>query len=119
MAQGRLKPHWHVTAAEAGRAPIPAGRRSAELLRHGSLEVRYYAPKRADRQTPHERDEIYVVASGTGFFIRDKEKIRIGAGDMLFVPANMAHRFEDFSDDFATWVFFYGPEGGERVNPFL
>jgi hypothetical protein len=22
-------------------------------------------------------------------------------------------RFEDFSDDFATWVIFYGPPGGE------
>jgi hypothetical protein len=26
----------------------------------------------------------------------------------------MPHRFEDFTDDFATWVIFYGPEGGER-----
>jgi hypothetical protein len=23
------------------------------------------------------------------------------------------HRFENFSDDLALWVFFYGPEGGE------
>ena len=27
--------------------------------------------------------------------------------------AGEVHRFERFSDDFATWVFFYGPEGGE------
>jgi hypothetical protein len=25
----------------------------------------------------------------------------------------MEHRFEDFTEDFATWVVFYGPEGGE------
>jgi len=25
----------------------------------------------------------------------------------------MEHRFENFSDDLAVWVFFYGPEGGE------
>jgi len=25
----------------------------------------------------------------------------------------MEHRFEKFSDDFATWVIFYGKEGGE------
>jgi len=24
-----------------------------------------------------------------------------------------AHIFEDFTDDFAVWVMFYGPEGGE------
>ena len=32
----------------------------------------------------------------------------------LFVPAGVVHRFEDFGDDFATWVFFYGPQDGER-----
>jgi hypothetical protein len=36
------------------------------------------------------------------------------AGDVLFVPAGVPHRFEDFTDDFGTWVIFYGPEGGER-----
>jgi hypothetical protein len=30
----------------------------------------------------------------------------------------MAHRFEEMSDDFGTWVMFYGPVGGERDNPF-
>lgn len=34
-------------------------------------------------------------------------------GDVLFVPAGVEHRFEDFSDDLAGWVVFYGPEGGE------
>jgi hypothetical protein len=29
----------------------------------------------------------------------------------------MGHRFENFSDDLAVWVFFYGPEGGEAVVP--
>jgi hypothetical protein len=33
---------------------------------------------------------------------------------MLFVPAGVVHRFEDFSDDLAIWVMFYGPEGGEE-----
>jgi hypothetical protein len=26
----------------------------------------------------------------------------------------MKHRFEGFSHDFATWVIFYGPLGGEK-----
>ena len=25
------------------------------------------------------------------------------------------HRFVDFSDDFGTWVVFWGPEGGEAA----
>jgi len=32
---------------------------------------------------------------------------------VLFVPARVEHRFEEFSDDFATWVIFWGPKGGE------
>jgi len=45
--------------------------------------------------------------------------VAFAPGDMLFVPAKMEHRFEDFSADFATWVLFYGPTGGERENPFV
>lgn len=99
--------------------PLPEGRRSAEVLRHGSLELRYYAPKRNDPQTPHDRDEVYIVASGSGVFVRGAEHVAFATGDTFFVPAKMEHRFEDISDDFATWVMFYGPAGGERENPFV
>jgi len=37
------------------------------------------------------------------------------AGDVLFVAAGVEHRFSKFTDDFATWVFFYGPQGGEQT----
>jgi hypothetical protein len=30
-------------------------------------------------------------------------------GALLFVAAHEVHRFEDFSDDFAVWVVFFGP----------
>ena len=35
------------------------------------------------------------------------------AGDCFFVPAGVEHRFTRFSPDFAAWVVFWGPEGGE------
>ena len=113
-----MKRSWHVSAAQAAATPLPEGRRSAEILRHGSLEVRWYAPKGVDPQTPHDRDEIYIVASGRGHFVRGAERVAFGPNDMLFVPAGTEHRFEDFSDDFATWVVFWGATGGERDNPF-
>ena len=109
---------WHTSAAEAARTKIPEGRRSAEILRHGSLEVRWYAPQGSDPQTPHDRDEIYIVASGHGMFVRGEERVPCRANDLLFVPAKVEHRFEAFSADFATWVMFWGPRGGERDNPF-
>ncbi|MDX1374052.1 MAG: cupin domain-containing protein [Burkholderiales bacterium] len=114
-----MKGRWHVSARQAAALPLPEGRRSAEVLRYGSLEVRWYAPKEIDPQTPHERDEVYIVASGRGVLVRGADRVSFEAGDMLFVPAKMEHRFEDFSPDFATWVMFYGPAGGERENPFV
>ena len=107
---------WQVSIEEAEATPIPEGARSALLMRHGTMTVRYYAPKRTDPQTPHEQDEVYVVASGTGSFINGEERVRYGPGDVLFAPAGQVHRFENFSDDFATWVIFYGPKGGEHAG---
>ena len=87
-----------------------------KVLRHGSLHVEIYRPQNEDSQTVHDLDEIYVVISGDGFFIRDQERQPFEAGEVLFVPAGTTHRFVDFSYDFATWVFFFGPEGGERTS---
>jgi hypothetical protein len=36
-------------------------------------------------------------------------------GTFLFVAAGQPHRFENFTADFAVWVFFYGPVGGEMA----
>jgi mannose-6-phosphate isomerase-like protein (cupin superfamily) len=95
------------------RLPGPGGERFVELFRHGSLSVELYAPRQRDPQSPHTRDEVYAVAQGSGMFRNGPERHRFSPGDVLFVPAGVEHRFEDFSDDLIVWVFFYGPEGGE------
>ncbi|HLW55415.1 MAG TPA: cupin domain-containing protein [Candidatus Angelobacter sp.] len=106
-----------IAIADARKAvPTKDGKPFAGLLRHGSLEIEIYAPKKVDLQKPHARDEVYVVASGSGWFVVEGKRMRFSAGDTLFAAAGEAHRFEDFSDDFLTWVFFYGPEGGERAS---
>jgi mannose-6-phosphate isomerase-like protein (cupin superfamily) len=93
--------------------PGPDGERSIELFRHGTLTVNLYAPRGSDPQTPHSQDEIYVIVSGTGRFRRGTDETSFGPGDVLFVPAGEEHRFLQFTGDFASWVFCYGPEGGE------
>ena len=104
-----------ISKPEALRAlPGAKGERFRELFRHGSLAVEIYAPVGTDPQTPHTRDEAYVVISGTGTFVIHGNRLPLGPGDFLFAPASVPHRFEDFSKDFAVWVLFYGPEGGER-----
>ena len=112
----RATAHVDLEAALA-RLPGPAGERFATQFRHGTLLVELYAPRGKDPQTPHTRDEAYVVAQGTGLFFDGQIRRPFGPGTFLFVPAGCTHRFEDFSDDLAVWVLFYGPEGGERPDP--
>ena len=83
------------------------------LFEHGSLSVEIYKPVGKDLQQPHTRDEVYVIIAGKASFVHSDSQVEVTAGDFLFVPAGYVHRFENFSDDFSTWVIFYGPEGGE------
>jgi mannose-6-phosphate isomerase-like protein (cupin superfamily) len=92
----------------------PDGERFVEAFTHGSLVVEIYAPVGRDTQTPHDRDEVYFVISGSGDFVVDGKRSPFIAGDALFVAAGVEHRFENFTADFTTWVVFYGPSGGER-----
>lgn len=104
----------HLTFTTAlDRLPSPAGERFIELFQHGTLSVELYAPRGTDPQEPHTRDEVYVVATGSGHFVVAGVAEPFGPGDVLFVAAGVEHRFIDFTDDLAVWVFFYGPEGGE------
>jgi mannose-6-phosphate isomerase-like protein (cupin superfamily) len=103
-----------ISSEQAWAALKKEGKLFIELFKHGSLVVEYYAPVKLDQQQPHDRDEIYVISSGTGTFFNGSARWKYKPGDFLFVPAYTEHRFEDFSDDFATWVFFYGPAGGEK-----
>lgn len=109
-----------ISLDEARRClPLPATEKWPEgvpftrMLAHGTMSVELFAPRGTDHQTPHEQDELYVVISGTGELVVEGEVFPFAPGDVLFVPAGREHRFERFSDDFATWVVFWGPEGGE------
>ena len=107
---------WHVPRASfldgLNRSDTPF----FKGFEHGTASVELFAPVGADTQTPHAQDELYIVHTGTSAFIKAGERVDVGAGDVLFVEAGVEHRFADFSDDFSTWVIFWGPDGGERDN---
>jgi mannose-6-phosphate isomerase-like protein (cupin superfamily) len=94
---------------------LPAGAVFATLLKRGTLEIEFYKPLVVDAQQPHAKDEIYVIAAGSGEFTCGTRTFEVRTGDCLFVPAGVEHRFTRFSDDFATWAIFYGPDGGEQL----
>jgi len=114
-------------APTAGRAaltrgPSPPAQRpwrwsaGRPIFAHGTLEVEMYTPAGTDRQKPHDRDEIYVVARGTGTFFDGITGQEVRPGSFIFVAAGQSHRFESFTSDFAVRVFFYGATGGEKAD---
>ncbi len=107
-SEHHMNPKWALDQLRTGTENTWLG-----LFKHGSLEVEIYQPVGHDPQQPHWCDEVYVVISGTGYFKNDGKRHPFKPGDLMFVPAGVDHRFEDFSDDFATWVIFFGPDGGE------
>jgi mannose-6-phosphate isomerase-like protein (cupin superfamily) len=108
-------PRWYVPLAEimAEIAKLSADVRFTVPIRHGTMSVEVYAPLGEDKQTPHSQDELYIVINGRAEFVKNGERIAVAPQDLLFVEAGAEHRFEALSEDFATWVVFWGPEGGE------
>ena len=43
---------WRATVEGASALPIPEGQRSVEVLSHGTMVVKYYAPLGRNEQTP-------------------------------------------------------------------
>jgi mannose-6-phosphate isomerase-like protein (cupin superfamily) len=111
---GQFSGRGRVTVAEAlAQLPGPNGESFRPVFGHGSLVAEILAPPSSSPLHPHPRDEVYIVARGSGELFKGGVRLPISAGDFLFVPAGMEHRFENFTDDLIIWAIFYGPEGGE------
>jgi len=106
------KENRQVSVAEAMQL-LGGDTRFATVLENGSMIVEMYQPIKKDLQNPHAQDELYVIISGSGEFLNDGKTSKFKTGDVLFVPAGVEHRFEKFTEDFKTWVIFYGAIGGE------
>jgi mannose-6-phosphate isomerase-like protein (cupin superfamily) len=91
-----------------------SGQASVSLFQHGDANLLLFVPTDQDTQQAHKRDELYVIQAGHGIFKRGGETVRFDAGDVLFVPADVPHRFASFSAEFKAWVLFFGPEGGVK-----
>ena len=99
---------WHATVSDAMQIPNEKNRLSSLIIEDNNMQIRYFSPKGKDTQKPHQQDEVYVIVKGSGILIRDNKEIKFNAGDIIFVPKKMDHCFKEFTDDFATWVIFYG-----------
>ena len=98
---------WYASINDAIQIPNEEKRNSSLIIEDKDMQVRYYSPKKKDTQTPHQQDELYIIAKGSGTFVKGDEEIPFQIGKIIFVSKNEYHYFKDFTDDFATWVIFY------------
>ena len=94
-------------------AVYPQGAPFATMMAGGTMSVEVFAPRGVGVQQPDKQDELYFNQGGAGQMVINGQRFDAAVGDAFFVAAGVEHRFENFSDDFVTWVVFYGPEGGE------
>lgn len=79
-----------------------------EFLRVPSLSVGLYmlSAGAVDMQEPHTEDEIYYVISGRASILVDQESRTVEAGSLVFVKANVEHRFHTITEDLRVLVIF-------------
>ena len=68
-----------------------------------------------DDQTAHDEDEVYFVLRGRAQLIMGGKRTDLGPGSILYIPADMDHRFVNIEEDLSVLVFFGsgGPSGAE------
>jgi hypothetical protein len=75
-----------------------------EVFVDGEIEVRFTLQPKDGTPHTHDRDELYFVASGRGFYRCDDKVTPVSAGDLCFAAAGTVHDFEKFTQDFAIWI---------------
>ena len=90
-----------------------------EFLRVPALSAGLYAlPAGAiDTQEPHTEDEVYYVISGRGLIQVGSENRPVEAGSLVYVQANVEHRFHTITEDLRVLVIFAPAEYTYQVRP--
>jgi mannose-6-phosphate isomerase-like protein (cupin superfamily) len=59
-----------------------------------------------DMQQPHTEDEIYYIIRGRAAFRAGDQECSVQPGAILYVKANVEHRFHSISEDLRVLVLF-------------
>jgi len=94
--------------AEVERQRAVSGKAYREFLRVPAMSAGLYVlPARGiDPQRPHHEDEMYYVMRGKARFRVGDDDGEVAAGSVLFVAAEVEHRFYDIAEELAVLVFF-------------
>jgi len=85
-----------------------SGRLYLEFLHVPSLSMGIYRLPAGgvDPQSPHTEDEVYCVVSGKALIQVGDEDRSVGASSVVYVAANVSHRFHAIEEDLTLLVFF-------------
>jgi quercetin dioxygenase-like cupin family protein len=85
-----------------------SGKDYREFLRVPAMSAGLYVlPAGAtDQQKPHREDEVYYLVRGKARFKAGPEDREVSAGSVIFVGAQVGHRFYDIEEELAVLVFF-------------
>jgi mannose-6-phosphate isomerase-like protein (cupin superfamily) len=101
-----VKPFHDLCAVSAERAQ--ADKRYLEFLRVPALSAGVYVlPAGAtDPQKHHKEDEVYYVVRGSATMRVGSEEQPVKADSVIFVAAEVEHRFFDIREELEVLVFF-------------
>ena len=79
-----------------------------EFLRKPTISAGLYVlgAGHEDPQQPHTEDEVYYVVSGRATIRVGEEDRPIESGSVVFVGAEVEHRFHNITENLTTLVFF-------------
>ena len=104
--------------ADLLREQVASGRLYHEFIRTHDLSVGVYvlAAGATDPQGPHTEDEVYYIVSGRGSIRVGSEDRAVQAGSVVFVGADVEHRFHDITDELVILVMFGPAEYTHRAD---
>ena len=94
--------------AEVEEQRAESDRSYREFLRVPEMSAGLYVLPAGGRdgQKPHREDEIYYVIRGRARFKAGSEDREVAAGSVIFVAAQVGHRFYDIAEELAVLVIF-------------
>lgn len=94
--------------SEIDQQRTASGKLYREFLRVPSMSAGLYVLSlgATDPQKPHHEDEMYHVVRGRARFKAGAEDREVSAGSVIFVAAEVEHRFYNVTEELAVLVFF-------------
>jgi mannose-6-phosphate isomerase-like protein (cupin superfamily) len=79
-----------------------------EFLRVPAMSAGVYVLRQggSDPQKPHHEDEMYYVVRGRARMQVGSDDSEVRAGSVIFVEAELEHRFYDIQEELVVLVFF-------------